>query len=72
MERDVSKYAENAYFEVFNKQKHICKNTSINKPSGNLPQGNTNTNRPFYSKKPLPQKPKASNSIELCLVQSKP
>ena len=57
--------AENAYFEVFNKQKHICKNRSINKPSGNLPQGNTNTNRPFYSKKPLPQKPKASNSIEL-------
>jgi hypothetical protein len=60
--------ADNSFLEVFSKQKHICKNRSVNRPSGNLPQGNTsNTNRPFYSKKPWPQKVKMSNSLELLL-----
>ena len=57
--------ADNAYFEVFTKQKHICKNRSSNNTGANLAQPNTsNTNRPFYSKKPWPQKPKMSNSFE--------
>lgn len=57
---------ENAYFEVFTKQKHICKNRPINKPSVGLPTGsNTNTNRPYYSKKPYIQRQKMSNSLEL-------
>ena len=56
--------ADNAYFEVFTKQKHICKNRSVSKPSGILPQGNTN--RPFYYNKFTKQpKPKMSNSLEL-------
>jgi hypothetical protein len=61
--------SENAYFEVFAKKKHICPNRSNNKiGSGNLPGSNTsNTNRTssFYNKKPLYQKPKMSNSLEL-------
>ncbi len=59
---------ENAYFEVFTKKKHICPNRSNNKPSDNLPQGQTNTNRPFYDKKPwtaTEPKPKMSNPFEL-------
>ncbi|MGE0243611.1 MAG: hypothetical protein AB7P56_06755 [Nitrososphaeraceae archaeon] len=56
--------ADNAYFEVFTKQKHVCKNRSVSKPSGILPQGNTN--RPFYYNKFTKQpKPKMSNSLEL-------
>ena len=58
--------ADNAYFEVFTKQKHICKNRSVSKPNGILPQDITN--RSFYynkfSKQPKP-KPKMSNSLEL-------
>jgi hypothetical protein len=44
--------SENAYFEVFSKQKHICKNRS-NNTFGNFPQVNNsnNTNRSFYNKK---------------------
>ena len=58
--------ADNAYFEVFTKQKHICKNRSINTASGNLPGANTsNTNRPYYSKKPWIPKPKMDNSLEV-------
>jgi hypothetical protein len=39
---------------------------SSNNTGANLAQPNTsNTNRPFYSKKPWPQKPKMSNSFEL-------
>ena len=43
--------ADNAYFEVFTKQKHICKNRSNNTKS-------------FYSTTKQP-KPKMSNSLEL-------
>lgn len=58
--------SENTYYEIFTKQKHICKNRT-NNASGNLPQANqtTNTNRPYYSKKPWPQKAKMSNGLEL-------
>jgi hypothetical protein len=53
----------NSFLEVLTKQKHICKNRNI-KPSGNLPQGNTN--RPYYYNKMIKQpKPKISNSLEL-------
>ena len=55
--------SSNSYLEVFTKQKHICKNRSASKPSGNLPQDDTNTNRPFYYNKFSKQpKPKMSNS----------
>jgi len=60
--------SENAYFEVFTKTKHICKNRSIGKPSENYTQGktNTNTNRSFYYNKFAKQpKPKMNNSLEL-------
>ena len=52
--------AENAYFEVFTKQKHICKNRSNN--------NTTTTSKPnYYNKKPwsTTPKPKMSNSFEL-------
>ena len=61
--------AENAYFEVFTKQKHICKNrihtTNVHSQKPTLTSNEGNTNRPYYSKKPWPQKPKMSNSFEL-------
>jgi hypothetical protein len=59
--------SQSTYLEVFTKQRHICKNRTIKKDSGNLPQSNyTNTNRPFYNKKPWSNtpKPKLSNSFE--------
>ena len=54
----------NSFLEVLTKQKHICKNMNT-KPSGNLPQDNTN--RPYYYNKITKQqpKPKMSNSLEL-------
>ena len=58
--------AENAYFEVFKKQKHICKNRSSN--NNNVSKSSTYVSKPtYYSKKPwLTQpKPKMSNSFEL-------
>ena len=48
--------AENSYFEVFTKKKHVCPSRSNN---------NSSINRPFYSKKPWAPKPKMSNSLEL-------
>ena len=54
---------ENAYFEVFTKQKHICKNRSNN--NNNTNTNNTNRTSSFYSKKPWVPKPKMSNSLEL-------
>jgi hypothetical protein len=56
--------AENAYFEVFKKQKHICKNRSSN--NNNVSKSSTYVSKPtFYSKKPWVPKPKMSNSLEL-------
>ena len=49
--------AENAYFEVFTKQKHVCPNRSN--------ANNTNRTSSFYNKKPWTPKPKMSNSLEL-------
>ena len=51
--------AENAYFEVFTKKKHVCPNRSNN--------NNTATSKPtYYNKKPFAgPKPKMSNSLEL-------
>lgn len=58
--------SQSTFLEVFSKQKHICKNRSINNTSGNLPQmNNTNTNRPYYNKKPWIPKPKMDNSLEV-------
>ena len=62
--------ADNAYFEVFSKKRHSCPNRSVNNNKPPLAQNyanTSNTNRPYYSKKPWPQKPKmpSSNSIEL-------
>ena len=51
--------AENAYFEVFTKQKHICKNRSNN--NSNKPTTYSNK-RPWSNTQP---KPKMSNSLEL-------
>ena len=56
--------AENAYFEVFTKQKHICKNRSNNNNT-NTTTNNTNRTSSFYSKKPWAPKPKMANSLEL-------
>ena len=52
--------AENAYFEVFTKKKHICPNRS-----NNTTTNNANRTSPFYNKKPWAPKPKMSNSLEL-------
>ena len=60
--------AENSYFEVFTKKKHICpnrqsaNNTTSNNNNNN---NNNNVNRPFYNKKVGVIKPKMSNSLEL-------
>jgi hypothetical protein len=59
--------SENAYFEVFSNKKHVCPNRSNGKsiaPTNNN-TNNSNANRPFYNKKPLFQRPKMSNSLEL-------
>ena len=53
--------ADNAYFEVFTKKKHICKNRSLSNNTSTI----INTKPTFYNKKPLYQKPKMSNSLEL-------
>ena len=58
--------AENAYFEVFKKQKYICKNRSSN--NNNVSKSSTYVSKPtYYSKKPwsTQPKPKMSNSFEL-------
>ena len=52
--------AENSYFEVFTKQKHICKNRSNNNNNNKPTYYN---NKSFYSSKQ--PKPKMSNSLEL-------
>ena len=46
--------AENAYFEVFTKKKHICPNRSSNpaKPTNTTAATTTNTKPTYYSKKP--------------------
>ena len=49
--------SENAYYEVFTKQKHICKNRSNN----NASKSSSST----YNKFTKQPKPKMSNSIEL-------
>ena len=56
--------AENAYFEVFTKQKHQCPNINNNKPTTST---NTSTaKRPnYYNKFAKQPKPKMSNSLEL-------
>ena len=53
--------AENAYFEVFTKKKHMCPNKTNNN------NNNTTTSKPnYYNKKPFAgPKPKMSNSLEL-------
>ena len=55
--------AENTYFEVFTKKKHICPNRVNNKPATTT----SNTKPTYYSKKPwsTQPKPKMSNSFEL-------
>jgi hypothetical protein len=57
--------AENAYFEVFTKTKHICPNR-VNNNASRLAAGTT-TSKPTYYKKPwnTQPKPKMSNSFEL-------
>jgi hypothetical protein len=58
--------SENAYFEVFTKQRHKCPNRSNNTKS--LTQTTPNTTKPYYYKKPWTTsqpKPKMSNSFEL-------
>ena len=67
--------AENAYFEIFSKKKHICPNFGNNKKpmSANTSAvigtttTTTNTKPTYYSKKPwnTQPKPKMSNSFEL-------
>ena len=52
--------AENAYFEVFTKQKHICKNRSNN--NSNKPLTTYSNKKPWFNTQP---KPKMSNSLEL-------
>jgi hypothetical protein len=56
---------ENAYFEVFTKQKHICKNRTT---TNNVSKLSTNVSKPNYykpSKSFTGLKPKMSNSFEL-------
>jgi hypothetical protein len=53
------------YWEVFSKKKHVCPSRSVNNNKPMSVSWDTNTNRPFYNKKPWPQKPKMSNSLEL-------
>ena len=59
----------NSYLELFSKQKHICKNRTVNKPSVESSQGYNNTYRSssYNYKKPWSTKPKvpSSNSLEL-------
>jgi hypothetical protein len=66
--------AENSYFEVFTKKKHICPNRSNNKPTTttttttNTTAEATVTKPTYYNKKPWSNtipKPKMSNSLEL-------
>ena len=53
-----------SFLEVFSKQKHICKNRSVNKPVST--QNYINTTKPnYYNKFSKQPKPKMSNSIEL-------
>jgi hypothetical protein len=53
---------ENAYFEVFTKQKHNCPNRSKSIKH----QTTTNTNKPnYYNRFTKQPKPKMSNSLEL-------
>jgi hypothetical protein len=57
--------SENAYFEVFTKQKHVCPNrSSSNKRSGEL--SSAITNKPnYYNRFAKQPKPKMSNSLEI-------
>jgi hypothetical protein len=58
--------SENAYYEVFSKNKHVCPNRSNKTIITNNNTNNTGINRPFYSKKIVGVKqPKMSNSLEL-------
>ena len=59
--------SENAYFEVFSKKKHVCPNRSNKTTTTNNNTSNSsNVNRQsFYNKKPLVNKQKTSNSLEL-------
>src|SRR5215210_8932021 len=65
--------AENSYFEVFTKKKHICPNRSSNKPTTTTTTNTTTaaattvTKPTYYNKKPWSNttpKPKMSNSFE--------
>jgi hypothetical protein len=47
---------DNAFLETLSRQKHYCKNRPASKPSAESSQGNTNTNRPYYNKKPGPRR----------------
>ena len=64
--------AENAYFEVFSKKKHVCPNrySSNNNNKKSVTQiATATTNKPTYYKKSYfatqQPKPKMSNSLEL-------
>ena len=56
--------ADNAFLEVFTKQKHICPNRSNTTTAGSAATA-TNRTLPFYTKKYGVQRPKMANSLEL-------
>ena len=57
--------ADNAYFEVFTKQKHICKNRSTNQQKPTTHNSVVNNKPNYYNKFAKQPKPKTSNSLEL-------
>ena len=57
--------SENAYFEVFSKQKHQCPNRPSNQKSGIHKSGVYSQKPNYYNNFTKQPKPKTSNSIEL-------
>jgi hypothetical protein len=58
--------ADNAYLEVFTKQKHICKNRSDQQQKSTIHTSNVYSQKPnYYNKFAKQPKPNMSNSLEL-------
>jgi hypothetical protein len=57
--------SENAYFEVFTKQKHVCKNRTMNNNNNVSKSSSYIPKAKYYNKFSKESKPKMSNSLEL-------